>query len=498
MTVALEGLGMLFSVEILVSIVLGLLLGIVVGAIPGLTPATGLVLCTPLTYNMGTLPAIILLLGIYCGGTYGGSITAILIRTPGTPAAACTVLDGYPMAEKGQARKALDAALIASVIGGLFSALVLLMLAPQLAKLTIKFSPVEYFMIAVFGLSVIVSVSGDSLIKGFLATGLGLFISSVGTDAQSATIRYTFGIVRLRTGIQIAVILVGLFGLSELLIKGESRQSDTKHDKFAVGGKNTGATWKDILKYPRTLLTSSLIGAGVGALPGTGAALSAFLAYNSAKKRSSHPETFGKGELEGIVAAESANNGVTGATLIPTLTLGIPGDGCTAILLGALTLHGLVPGPQLFQTQGKMIYAMMFSLIIINAVMFLQGKFLLRFFAKVSDIPYPILGGLVAFFCFVGSYAASNSYLDIYICIIFGVVGYLFHKWDFPAISLMLGLVLGDLFEQNLRRSIIMAKGDYTIFFTRPISLVFFLLTVFSIGRSLHKSYKANKAISNN
>jgi len=182
---------MLFSVEILVSIVLGLLLGIVVGAIPGLTPATGLVLCTPLTYNMGTLPAIILLLGIYCGGTYGGSITAILIRTPGTPAAACTVLDGYPMAEKGQARKALDAALIASVIGGLFSALVLLMLAPQLAKLTIKFSPVEYFMIAVFGLSVIVSVSGDSLIKGFLATGLGLFISSVGTDAQSATIRYT-------------------------------------------------------------------------------------------------------------------------------------------------------------------------------------------------------------------------------------------------------------------------------------------------------------------
>ncbi len=476
------------------AIFIGVFLGTVVGAIPGLTPAVALVLCTPLTYRMEVIPALLLLLSLYCAGTYGGSITAILIRTPGTPAAACTMIDGYPMAQRGEARRALDMALIASTIGGIISVVILMIFAPQISKFTINFSSVEYFMIAVFGLSVIVSVSGDNLIKGFLAAALGLFVSTIGIDAQSATIRYTFSVTRLQSGIPIVVVLVGLFGVSELFNKAyEYAKGDLEKDRIDLGRHEKGMHVWEILPYWKTVGISSLIGAAIGALPGTGAALSSFLSYDAAKKRSPHPETYGTGELDGICACETANNAVTGATLIPLLTLGIPGDSNVAILLGALMIHNLTPGPQLFQTQGTTVYAMMIGLLIINLVMLLEGKFLVGIFAKVSRIPYPILGGLVGFFCLVGAYACNNSYFSVYVALIFGLLGFLFRRWDFPVVPLMLGLVLGSLLEQNFRRAIIMAKGDYTVFFTRPISLVFFLLTIGSVALSIYKSRKAKR-----
>lgn len=488
----LSGLSLLFSLENALTILIGTFVGIVVGAIPGLTPAVGMVLCIPLTFSMDAVPAILLLLTIYCAGTYGGSITAILIRTPGTPAAACTVLDGYPLARQGRAREALDMALLASTIGGIFSCAMLMVFAPQISKLTIHFSSIEYFMIAVFGLSVIVSVSGKSLIKGFLAAGVGLFVSTIGVDSQSATLRYTFGVPRLQSGIPIVIVLVGLFGVCELYNKafeisdlGENRQ-----DRMEMGKGQKGFPLRNMLRYWKTLLISSLVGTGIGALPGTGAALSSFISYDLAKKRSPHPETYGQGELDGVCASESANNAVTGATLIPLLTLGIPGDSNVAILLGALTIHGLVPGPQLFQTQGPMMFAIMLGLLVINIIMLVEGKLLVRLFAKVSLIPYPILGGLVAFFCIVGAYGSNNSYFNIYMALLFGVVGFLFHHWDFPVIPLMLGLVLGNMLEQNFRRAIVMCKGDYSMFFTRPISLLFFLLTIGSIGLVLYKRYR--------
>ena len=496
MSSLISALAMLPTVENALAILIGVFLGAVVGAIPGLTPGVAMVLCTPLTYKMNALPALLLLLSLYCAGTYGGSITAILIRTPGTPAAACTAIDGYPLAQNGQARKALDMALIASVIGGIFSVIVLLICAPQVAKLTVKFSSVEYFMIAVFGISVIISVSGDSLIKGFIAAAIGLLVSTVGVDAQSAVVRYSFGISRLQSGIPLVVVLVGLFGVSELFIKayhycaGEHK----KLEKISVNKHEAGLRLRDMWAYKKTLLISSLIGVGIGALPGTGAALSSFLAYDAAKRRSPHPETYGKGELDGVCACESANNGVTGATLIPLLTLGVPGDSNVAILLGALTIHSLVPGPQLFQNQGPTIYAMMLGLLVINVVMYFEGKYLIRVFSKVSDIPYPILGGLVGFFCLVGAYACNSSYYSIYIAVIFGLVGFLFHIFNFPVVPLLLGLVLGSMMEQNFRRALVMAQGNYAIFFTRPISLVFFLLTVFSIGLFLYKNHKKKKA----
>ncbi len=491
----MSGLSMLPSVENVLTILIGTFLGIVVGAIPGLTPAVGMVLCIPLTFSMSTVPAILLLLTVYCAGTYGGSITAILIRTPGTPAAACTVLDGYPLAQQGRGKEALDMALLASTIGGIFSCVVLMVFAPQISKLTINFSSIEYFMIAVFGLSVIVSVSGDSLIKGFLSAALGLFISTIGVDSQSATLRYTFGVPRLQSGIPIVIVLVGLFGVCELYAKAfettEAGQSEKNRMEVGKGQKGI-AVW-EMAKYWKTLLVSSLVGTGVGALPGTGAALSSFISYDLAKKRSSHPDTYGKGELDGVCASETANNAVTGATLIPLLTLGIPGDSNVAILLGALTIHGLVPGPQLFQTQGPTVYAMMIGLIMINITMLLEGKLLVRLFARVSLIPYPILGGLVAFFCVVGAYATNNSYFNIYMALLFGVVGFLFRCWKFPVIPLMLGLVLGNMLEQNFRRAIIMCKGQYLMFFTRPISLAFFLLTIGSIGLVLYRRSRSSR-----
>ena len=487
-----SGLSLLVSVENAVTVLIGTFVGIVVGAIPGLTPAVGMVLCIPLTFAMEPVPAILLLLSVYCAGTYGGSITAILIRTPGTPAAACTVLDGYPLARQGRAREALDMALLASVIGGVFSCIMLMVFAPQISKFTIHFSSIEYFMIAVFGLSVIISVSGKSLTKGFLAAGVGLFISCIGVDSQSAALRYTFGVPRLQSGIPIVIVLVGLFGVCELYNKAHefSPRGGQKQEQLEMGKDQKGFPLRKMIHYWKTLLISSLVGTGIGALPGTGAALSSFISYDLAKRRSPHPETYGQGEMDGVCASECANNAVTSATLIPLLTLGIPGDSNVAILLGALTIHGLVPGPQLFQTQGPMMFAIMIGLLIVNIVMLVEGKLLVRLFAKVSRIPYPILAGLVAFFCVVGSYGTNNSYFSIYMALLFGVVGFLFHHWDFPVIPLMLGLVLGNMLEQNFRRAIVMCKGDYSMFFTRPISLLFFLLTVASIGLVLYKRYR--------
>lgn len=487
----LSAFTMLLTIENLFSIIIGVFLGIMVGAIPGLTPAVALVLCTPLTYHMSPVPALMLLLSLYCAGTYGGSITAILIRTPGTPAAACTMLDGYPLAQKGQAKKALDMALMASTIGGLFSVLVLVILAPEISRFTINFSSVEYTMIALFGLSIIVTISGDSLVKGFLAAALGLFLATVGIDAQSAVIRYSFGITRLQSGIPLVVALVGLFGVSELFIKAYEHKKDGKEKQEKIKlNKEKGMRLRDMAAYWKTLLISSLIGTGIGALPGTGAALSSFLSYDVAKRKSPHPETYGEGELDGICACEAANNAVTGATLIPLLTLGIPGDSNVAILLGALMIHNIAPGPQLFQNQASLVFSIMIGLAVVNLIMLLEGKVLIRLFAKVSDIPYPVLGGLVGFFCLIGAYSCNNSYFSVYVALIFGVIGFLFYIWKFPVVPLLLGLVLGNMLEQNFRRAIVMAKGNYAIFITRPISLVFFLLVVFSVGFSLYRSRK--------
>lgn len=385
------GLDILMQWQNLLVIPLGLAIGIVVGAIPGLTSDLGIILCIPLTYGMDPTMAILMLLAIYCGGTYGGSITAILINTPGTSANAATLFDGYPMTVKGQAFKALQMALFASTIGGLISAFALLFLAPQIAKVTLLFGPAEYFALAVFGLSVIAGVSNNSIFKGLIGACIGLFMATIGVDNISGTARFIFGQRKLMAGIDLIIALIGMFAISEILMKSKYNPK-TDHKTISASAITKDKITRD--EYRRCwkpIGLGSLIGVIIGATPGTGGGLAAFIAYNQTKQSSKHPETFGHGEIEGIAASESANNGACGATMIPMLTLGVPGDGATAILMGAFMLHGMVPGPTLFAEQGNILYAIMLGLLVVNVFMYIIGNGFTRFYAHITRIPYEIL-----------------------------------------------------------------------------------------------------------
>lgn len=487
----LGGLDILMQWQNLLVIPLGLAIGIVVGAIPGLTSDLGIILCIPLTYGMDPTMAILMLLAIYCGGTYGGSITAILINTPGTSANAATLFDGYPMTVKGQAFKALQMALFASTIGGLISAFALLFLAPQIAKITLLFGPAEYFALAVFGLSVIAGVSNNSIFKGLIGACIGLFMATVGVDNISGTARFIFGQRKLMAGIDLIIALIGMFAISEILMKSKYNPK-TDHKTISASAITKDKITKD--EYRRCwkpIGLGSLIGVVIGATPGTGGGLAAFISYNQTKQASKHPETFGHGEIEGVAASESANNGACGATMIPMLTLGVPGDGATAILMGAFMLHGMVPGPSLFSEQGNILYAIMLGLIVVNVFMYIIGSGFTRFYAHITRIPYEILAPIVMTFCIAGAYSTNNRVYDIYIILIFGIVAYFLRRMDFQLVPILLGIVLGPLAEKNFRRAMVISEGSFKIFFTRPISCAFLLIAIGSVLLFAWKNYKA-------
>ena len=456
----LGGLQILAQWQNFLIIPIGLAIGIVVGAIPGWSSDLGIILCLPLTDGMDPTMAILMLLAIYCGGTYGGSITAILINTPGTSANAATLFDGYPMTVKGKAFKALQMALYASTIGGLISAFALLFLAPLIAKITLLFGPAEYFALAVFGLSVIAGVSNNSIFKGLIGACIGLFMATVGIDAISGTSRFIFGQRKLMAGIDLIIALIGLFAISEILMKSKY---DPKTDHKTISASaitKDKITKEEYRRCRKPIALGSLIGVIIGATPGTGGGLAAFIAYNQTKQASKHPETFGHGEIEGVAASESANNGACGATMIPMLTLGVPGDGATAILMGAFMLHGMVPGPTLFSEQGNVLYAIMIGLIVVNIFMYIIGNVFTRFYAHITRIPYEILAPIVLTFCIAGSYSTNNRVYDIYIMVI--------------------------------------SEGSFKIFFTRPISCAFILIAVASVLLFAWKNYKATKLAKQN
>ena len=485
LTNIIDGFFEFFKLSSFIYMNLGLLAGVIFGCIPGLTVMLCLVLFLPFTYNLEAIDSFMFLLGIYCAGSYGGSISAILINTPGTPHAAATMLDGNPLAKRGLAQKALNIALEASTFGGIFSALVLLFLAPQVAKVALKFGASEIFILCVFGISIIAGVSGDSLAKGIISGCIGLFLSIIGMDVISGTFRFTLNNYNLYAGFDLVIVLIGLFALSETI----SNSNGSKEFK-ASATMHLGKTEKDRGKltkaeYLRMLphvIKSSIIGVIVGVIPGTGASMASFFSYDRARKSSKHPEEFGNGSIEGIAAAESANNAVTGATLIPLLTLGIPGDAAVAILLGTLMANGLTPGPNLFQEHGLTLYAIMVGLVFINIFMYLQGKYLTGFFAKVTKIPSEILIPIIVVFCFAGSYSIKSSMFDLYISIAFGIIAYILVKLKFSTIPVLLGLVLGALTESNLRRTLIISQGSLSIFVKRPISLAFLVVLVITIG----------------
>lgn len=485
--------GLLFTLENILWINIGVFIGSVFAAIPGLSVILCVILFLPVTYTMSAIPGMMFLLGIYCAGGYGGSVSAILINTPGTPHAAATMLDGHPLSKQGRTKAALKIALYASTFGGVFSALMLLFLGPQVARMAAKLGTPEYFMVCVFGLTIIAGVSGKSIIRGLISACLGLFISCIGSDPMTSYDRFTFGISRLYLGMDLAVCLIGLFALVEIMVKSERRLDSLKLDaaKIKDDGKITKEEYKRMI---RPVIMSSIIGSLVGIIPGTGASEASWFSYSQAKNMSKHPEEFGHGSVEGIAAAESANNAVTGATLIPLLTLGIPGDGTVAIMLSALMINGLNPGLSLFTTDGDIMYAIMLGLILVNLFMLLQGKFLTSLFAKVVSIPQEILTPIIVIFCFAGAYSVNGNYFDVGIALVFAVLAWILRKLDLPAVPILLGMVLGSMTETNFRRALLISNGNPGIFFSSIFCWIFVALIIFAVAAIVRGKIKEQKA----
>lgn len=485
--------GLLFTLQNILWINIGVFIGSVFAAIPGLSVILCVILFLPVTYSMSAIPGMMFLLGIYCAGGYGGSVSAILINTPGTPHAAATMLDGHPLSQKGRTKAALKIALYASTFGGIFSALMLLFLGPQVAKIAAQLGTAEYFMVCVFGLTIIAGVSGKSMVKGLIAACLGLLISCIGSDPMTSYDRFTFGIPRLYLGLDLAICLIGLFALVEIMAKAEKPLGQLNLDARQI--KDDGIITKSEYKrMARPVLLSSIIGVLVGIIPGTGASEASWFSYNTAKNMSKHPEEFGHGSVEGIAAAESANNAVTGATLIPLLTLGIPGDGTVAIMLSALMINGLNPGLSLFTTQGDIMYAIMLGLILVNVFMLLQGKFLTSLFAKVVSIPQEILTPIIVIFCFAGAYSVNENFFDVGVALIFGILAWILRKLELPPVPILLGLVLGSMTETNFRRALLISNGSPSIFFSSVYCIIFLILIIAAVGAIVRGKVKDRKA----
>jgi putative tricarboxylic transport membrane protein len=475
-----QGFAQILSLNTFPFLFLGVAGGIIVGALPGLTASVGIILLLPLTYKLDPSTGMVMLCGMFCGAIYGGSIAAILISTPGTPSAAATVLDGYPLAQRGEAGKALGVATLASTAGGILSTFCLIFLAPQLAKVALKFGPEEYFALMVFGLTIIGSVSGKSLIKGMLAGLFGLLIATIGLDPVTGYARYSFGIPDLMSGFPLLPVLIGLFAFSEIFIQLENvTRKGVRKITHRIG--NVWPSWAEIKSLTPIILLSSVLGTVIGVIPGTGGAIAAFLAYNEAKRWSKDPESFGKGNLAGIAAPEAANNGTTGGAMVPLMTLGIPGDVVTAVMLGALLLLGIRPGPLMFKEHPQVVSAIFAGMMTANFLMLALGMVSVRLFPYVLKAPVSTLFPVIFALCFLGSFSLNNSVYDMGVALGFGVLGYLMRKNGFPAVPIVLGIILGPIAEDELGHAMILSHGNWLVLFRSPIALFFYGLAGFSV-----------------
>lgn len=463
----------------LLAALLSVTIGIIIGALPGLSAAMGVALLIPITFGMSSSTGLITLAGVYCGAIFGGSISAILIRTPGTPAAAATAIDGYELTLKGKAGKALGTAVIASFIGGILSSISLYLFAPTLATLALKFGPAEYFWLSIFGLTIIAGASTKSITKGLLSGAIGLMISTIGMDPMLGEARFTFGIPSLLSGVPFTASLIGLFSMSQVLILAEKKIKES--GSFIDFDDKILLSRKELKQILPTTLRSTVIGNIIGILPGAGASIAAFIGYNEAKRFSKHKEEFGHGSIEGIAGAEAANNAVTGGSLIPTFTLGIPGESVTAVLLGGLLIQGLQPGPDLFTQHGAITYTFFAGFIVVNIFMLILGLTGSKIFAKISRVPDNYLIPIIFSLSVIGSYAIHNQMVDVAIMFVFGFIGYLVNKFELNSASIVLALILGPIGEAGLRRSIILNHGSISILFKSPVSIVLIILTIFSL-----------------
>mgnify|MGYP000306202273 CR=1 FL=1 len=472
-----DALALLFTLQGLSVLILGTLLGIVMGALPGIGSTVAVAMILPFTLTMSQAPAILLLIAIYAGSVYGGSVSAVLINTPGTPQSAATCLDGYPMAQRGEAGKALGWATIASVAGGLTSALLLIFAAPQLAAFALNFGPIETFALVLLGLTCIVSVSEGSLIKGLLAGMIGLFLACVGGDPITGEARFTFGYFPLISGFNLLAVVIGVFALSEVLTR-VSEKLDTAKSLVSFSGIVLPklAEWKGRIGG---LVKSVAIGCGIGVLPGTGAATAAFISYAEARRSSPRSTNFGKGEPDGLIASEGANNAVTGGALIPTMALGIPGDAVTAVMLATLTLHGVSPGVRLMADNPTLIAAIFVGFFIINIMLLPLGMLVSKIAAPLLQMRESFMLAAIVILCVVGVYFVRGNPFDLLIMVGAGVVGFLLRRQGFPMPPLVIGMVLGPTLEISLRQGLILTDGSFSAFCTgRPIATVLALAAI--------------------
>jgi putative tricarboxylic transport membrane protein len=492
----LAGFGNVLSPQIFILITLGVAVGIVFGAVPGLTAVMAIALCLPMTYTLGPAAGISLLIALFVGATSGGLISAILLKIPGTPSSIATTFDGAPMMEKGEGAKALGVGIVFSFIGTILSIGALMFIAPSLARVALSFGPHEYFAIAIFSLTLIATLSSGSMIKGIFAGVAGFAVSTVGIAPVDAITRFTFGRVEINAGFSILTVLVGMFAVAEVI-----RVAESAHRKggapvappLLVRIKGFGFSMTEFLGQIPNAIRSSLIGICIGILPGIGAGTSNIISYIAAKKRSKTPEKFGKGTIEGVVASESANNAGIGGAMIPLLTLGIPGDAVTAILLGGLMIHGIQPGPMLFITQGPLVYTI-FAALVVAAIMMLILEFVgLRLFIKLLAIPKHILLPIILVLCAVGAFGLASRIFDVWTILAFGILGYAFAKAGMPTAPFIIGFILGPMAETNFRRGLQLSSGDFTGFLTNPIAGTFLALAALSILWQVYAALRPHK-----
>lgn len=481
-----QATALFFTVEGIAVLVLGTMLGIVLGALPGIGSTVAVAMILPFTLGMSQAPAILLLLAVYAGSVYGGSISAILINTPGTPQSAATCLDGYPMAQRGEAGLALGWSTVASTIGGLVSAVVLLLAAPQLAALALNFGPIETFALIVLGLTCIVSVSEGSLVKGLVAGSIGLFLGCVGGDPITGEARFTFGQFQLISGFNLLAVVIGVFALSEVLIRAA--------DRIEQGARLV--TFKGIILPPlsawrgrwKVLAKSVAIGNGIGILPGTGAATAAFISYAEAARSSPNRANFGKGEPDGLIASESANNAVTGGALVPTLALGIPGDAITAVMLATLTLHGVTPGIRLMIDNPVLIAAIFSGFFVINLMLLPLGMLVSKAAAPLLRLREAYMLAMIVLLCAVGVYFVRGNPFDLMVMGGAGIIGFLLRRQGMPMAPLVIGMVLGPTLEISLRQGLIITDGNFAAFFTgHPLAVVLVALAAGMLSLPLIK-----------
>lgn len=470
----------------------GMVLGVFFGALPGISSSMGIVLMIPFTYYMGIIPSIILLVALYAGSAYGGSITAILFNTPGTPAAVATTFDGYPMAQKGKAGRALGLAMSASAIGSIFSVLIMILLAPALSKVALKIQSAEYFGLTLLGIACISSVGSKNLSKALITGCLGILIAMIGLDPMTGVSRLTFGNINLLGGVEFISVMIGSFAMGEVFKQVIERQESSDIDTESKISLEA-VKLKELIRYKMVLLKSAIIGTVIGILPGTGGSIASIVSYGEAVRSSKDRNRFGNGAEEGVIAPETANNAAAGGAMIPTLVLGIPGSPTTAIILAALILQGLQPGPQLMTEQPLMLYAIFFSMLIASTVVFAGARIAVKAFASILKLQYRYIAPMIVMFSIIGSYAISNDMFQVWVMMGFGLFGYFMKKYEFSPASLVLGLVLGRMMEENFRRQLLLTDGDYMSFLSRPISLFILLFVVVTLFYPLISKYFERK-----